>query len=121
MRTNIQENWSIFNEIRHIQEIVNILKSLPTKPLTQYYIGVAVKIPLCTECYDSMFVNDDKWKNPPHLVLRPNICHYHQKYILRPRISFRVNTKDIYNQYDFYSRKCADGSSMIDGVELSAS
>ena len=36
--------------------------------------------------------------------------------ILRPRIYFRVKTTYIYNQYDLYYRKCADGSSMLEGV-----
>ena len=41
--------------------------------------------------------------------------------ILRPRISFRIKTTDIYNQYDIYSRTCVDLSSMIDRVEFTLS
>ena len=38
--------------------------------------------------------------------------------IPRPRISFRVKTTDIDNQYDLYSRTCSDGSSMLERVDL---
>ena len=38
--------------------------------------------------------------------------------ILRPRIVFRVKTTDIDNQYDIYSRKCANGSSMLEVVDF---
>ena len=38
--------------------------------------------------------------------------------IIRPRISFRVKTTYIDNQYDLYSRKCADVLSMIEGVDF---
>ena len=34
--------------------------------------------------------------------------------IILPRISFRVNTKNIENKYDLYSRTCAYGSFMIE-------
>ena len=36
--------------------------------------------------------------------------------ILVPRIYFSVKTTDIDNQYDIYSRICADGSSMLEVV-----
>ena len=41
--------------------------------------------------------------------------------ILRPRISFRVKTADIDNQYDIHSRTCADVSSMLEGVDFTVS
>ena len=41
--------------------------------------------------------------------------------ILRPRISFRVNTTDIDNQYDIYSRTCAAVSSMLEVVDSNVS
>ena len=41
--------------------------------------------------------------------------------ILKTRISIRVKTTDIDNQYDIYSRTCADRSSMIEGVEFTVS
>ena len=41
--------------------------------------------------------------------------------IPHPRIYFRVNTTDIENQYDLYSRTCADGSSMLEGVGFAVS
>ena len=41
--------------------------------------------------------------------------------ILRPIIYFRVKTTDIGNQYDLYSRTCADGSSILEGVEFTVS
>ena len=41
--------------------------------------------------------------------------------ILRPRISFRVKTTDIDNQYDLYSRAYADGSSMLEGADFTVS
>ena len=41
--------------------------------------------------------------------------------IPRPRISFGVKTTDIDNQYDIYSRKCAYGSSMIEGFDFTVS
>ena len=41
--------------------------------------------------------------------------------ILIPIISFRVKTTDIDNQYDLYSRTCADVSSMLEGVDFTLS
>ena len=41
--------------------------------------------------------------------------------ILIPRISFRVKTTDIENQYDLYSRTCADGPSTLEGVDFTVS
>ena len=43
------------------------------------------------------------------------------KKILRPRISFRAKTTEIDKQYELYSRTCADGSSMIEGVDFTVS
>ena len=44
--TNIQENRSIFNQIRQIQEIGEKLISLPTKPSAPDHIGDVFNIPL---------------------------------------------------------------------------
>ena len=41
--------------------------------------------------------------------------------ILRTRIYFRLKTTDIDNQYYLYSRICADGSSMLEGVDFTVS
>ena len=41
--------------------------------------------------------------------------------IIRPMIYFRVKITDIENQYDIYSRTCADGSSMLEGVGFTVS
>ena len=41
--------------------------------------------------------------------------------ILRPGISFRVKTSYIDNQYDLYSKICADISSMLEGVDFTVS
>ena len=41
--------------------------------------------------------------------------------ILRPIISFRLETTDIDNQYHLYSRTCADGSSVLEGVDYAVS
>ena len=38
--------------------------------------------------------------------------------ILCPIISFRVKKIDIDNQYDLYSRTCAYGSSILEGVDF---
>ena len=46
--------------------------------------------------------------------LRSSLPPYTKRLI--PRISFRVKTTDIYNQYDIYSITCADGSYIIEGV-----
>ena len=46
IRTNIQENRCIFNQIIHIQAIGNKLTSLHTKPSTPDHIGDIVKSPL---------------------------------------------------------------------------
>ena len=60
MRENIQENRSIFNQIRHIQTIGNKLISLPANPPIPDHIGDVVKSPLHDEWYDSIFTNCDK-------------------------------------------------------------
>ena len=41
--------------------------------------------------------------------------------VLRPWILLRVKTTENYNNYDIYSRNCADGSYMIEGVEFTVS
>ena len=60
VRTNLQGNISIFNQISHIQAIGNKIISLPTKPLTPYNIGDVVKYPVQYDWYDSIFSNYDK-------------------------------------------------------------
>ena len=45
VRTNIQENRSIFNQIRHIQAIRNKLTTLPTKPPVPDHISDVHKSP----------------------------------------------------------------------------
>ena len=61
IRTHIQENICIFNQIRHIQDIGNKLISHPTKTLTPGHIGDVVKIPIRSERYDSIFQTMRKW------------------------------------------------------------
>ena len=41
--------------------------------------------------------------------------------IFHPGISFRVNTTDIDNKYDLYSRTFSIGSSMLEGVDFNVS
>ena len=41
--------------------------------------------------------------------------------ILRPRISCRLKTTDIDNQYDIHLRTCADGLSIIEGFNFTVS
>ena len=41
--------------------------------------------------------------------------------ILRPRIFFRVEITNIDNQYDLYSRKCADGLSILEVADFTVS
>ena len=60
-----------------------------------------------------------KLKKPPNSVNHFYILHYHKKSY--PRISFRVKTTDIDNQYDLYSITCEDWSFMLEGVGLSVS
>ena len=62
-----------------------------------------------------------KRKNPPHSVLHLNPNDYPQEKILRSRFSFKVNITDIDNQYDLYSITCADGSSMLEGIDFTVS
>ena len=62
-----------------------------------------------------------KWKNPPYSVHHLYVIHYHQKKVLRPRISFRVNTTVIDNQYGIYYRTCVYGSSILEWVDLTVS
>ena len=57
IRTNLQENICILNQIRPIQVIGNKMISLTTKTSTPYNIGDVVKSPLRYEWYDSMFPN----------------------------------------------------------------
>ena len=50
-----------------------------------------------------------------------NVLYYHQKKILCPRISFRVKKIYIDDKYELYSRTCAYGSSIIEGVDFTVS
>ena len=52
LRTNIQSNISVFNQIRNIQSIGNKISSISTKPLTPDNIGDLVKSPVRSEWYD---------------------------------------------------------------------
>ena len=99
--TNIQENSSILNQIRHIQAIGNKLISIPKKSPEPDHIEDVVDSPIRSECYDSIFSNYEKMAtyttfSAPFLssLLPPDTN------ILRPRIYFRVKTTDIDNQYD---------------------
>ena len=55
VRTNIQENRSILNQIRHIYTIGNKLISITTKPPTPDHIGNVIKTPLRYDWYDLIF------------------------------------------------------------------
>ena len=59
-RDNNQENISIFNQIRHVQETMNKLIGPTKKPATPDNIGGVVKSPLRYEWYDSILTNDEK-------------------------------------------------------------
>ena len=60
LRTNLQLNRSIFNQIWNIQVIGNKLVILPTKPPKTDPIGGVVNISLRSEWYDSIFENDEE-------------------------------------------------------------
>ena len=68
VRTNLQENRCIFNQIRYIQFIGNKLISRPKKSPTPDHIGDLVKIPLRYKFYDPIFQIMRKWKHPQHSV-----------------------------------------------------
>ena len=122
IRTNLQQNRYIFNQIRHIKAIWNKLISLPTTPATPDHIGDVVKTPLRYEWCDSIFSNHEKMStsttfSAPFLLssLPP------ETNIFRSRIYFRLKTTDIYNQPDLYSIKCAYGPSIIEGFDFNSS
>ena len=52
VRTNLQENRCIFNQIGHIQAIGEKMISLSKKPATPYHIGYSVKSPIRYYWYD---------------------------------------------------------------------
>ena len=111
--TNLQENRFVFNKILHIQAIGNKIITLPKKPPTPDHD--VVKSPITYEWYDLIFSNYEKMATSTTFsapFLRSLLPPYIK--ILRPRISFRVKTTNIDNQYDIYSRTCAYGSSMIE-------
>ena len=54
---NIQENRSIFNQIRHIQAIGSKLITITRIPPTLDHIGDLVKIPFISNWYDSISSN----------------------------------------------------------------
>ena len=58
VRTNIQENRCIFNQIRHIQVIGKIIISIPKKPPKPYRIGDVINTPLKYDWHDSIFSNN---------------------------------------------------------------
>ena len=60
VRTDLQLNRSIFDQLRHIQGIGNKLISLHTKLPTPYNIGDVVNSPLISYWYDSIFANYEK-------------------------------------------------------------
>ena len=49
IRTNLQENRCIFNQIRHIQDMGKKLLNLPKKHPTLYHIGYVVNTPIRSE------------------------------------------------------------------------
>ena len=105
-----------------IQAIGNKLINLPTKNPKPDHIGYVFKITLISDWYDSICSNYEKMEkyttfSAPFLrsLLPPNTK------IHRPRIYFRVKKTTIENKYYLYSRTCAYGSSMLEGVELTLS
>ena len=122
VRTTIQENIYIFNKIRHIQALGEKIISLPMKPPSPDHIGFIVKSPLRSEWYDSIFTYYEKMEKSTTFSA-PFLCSLlpPDTKILHSRIYFRVNTTYIDNQYDLYSRTCADGSSIIEGVDSTVS
>ena len=80
---------------------------LPTKPPTQDHIGDVLKRLLISEWYESIFFNHDKMATYTTFsapFLRSSLLP--ETKIIRPRISFRVKTTEIDNQYDIYSITC---------------
>ena len=117
--TNLQENRSFFNKIRHIREIVNKLISLPKNLPAPDHIGDVVKIPLRAEWYDSIFTNYEEMDKSTTLITK-FLCSLipPETKLLYPRIYFGVKEIDIDNKYDLHSRTCAFGSSILEGVEF---
>ena len=107
LRTNLQENRFIFNQIRQIKAISGKLTSLTTKPPTPDHIDDLVKSPLKAELCDSIFTNyeeRERYTTSSAPFIRSLISP--ETKILPPRISFRVKTTNIDNKYDLYSITC---------------
>ena len=91
----------------HIQTIGNKIIILPTTLPTPYHIGDVVNSPLIYECLDSIFsYYDNMEKSTTFSALFILSSLPPDTKILHPRISFRVKTTDIDNQYGIYSRTC---------------
>ena len=100
-------NWSIFNQIRHIQERKQ--NWLDFQQSIQHHITFWC-CKYSTLGWMAWFNILKLWYNRK---IRHIYCSIHafvittrNKNNLRPRISFRVKTTDINNLYDIYSRTC---------------
>ena len=122
LKKNLQGNRSIFNQIIHIKETGNKLIRHPQNTPTPDHIVDVVNSPLWDEWHDSIFANEYKMGNPT-IFSAP--CERSslppRTKILHPRISFRVKTTDIDNNFVIYSRTCEYGSSIIEGFYFTVS
>ena len=100
----------------------NKLIILTTKPPTPDHIGDVVKSTLRYNCLDSIFSNDEKMEKSTTFsapFIRYSLPQ--DTKILRPRIYSRVKKTGIDNKYDLYSRTCAYGSSILEGLNFTVS
>ena len=122
LRTNHQENISIFIHITHIHAIGKKPIILSINPPTPDHIDDVLKSHLGEKWHDSIYGNYKKMEKsttfsaPSKLSLLPLYTK-----ILYPRISFGVKTTEIDNHSDINSRICAYVSSVIEVVDFTFS
>ena len=86
------------------------------------HISDMFKSTLICDWLDSIFSNDKKMgKSTTFIALFIRSSLPPDTKIIRQRIYFRANTTEIDNQYEIYSRTCAYGSSIIEGVDFTVS
>lgn len=100
---------------------INKLVTCPEKPDTPAHIGDVLKSRLASDWKSSMFENFDKMHDTGTFALMHIKDMPKTVKPVKSRVSFRVKHTDVANIYELYSRTCANGSRMVEGVDFSIS
>ena len=109
------------NHLLH-KPVIARITNLPKRPECPPHIGQALKSPLRQLWIDCLYDSYDKMHKTGTLSLPFPITNLPNGYsILRPRITCEVKITDSDHYYELKCRLCADGSSMIMGLDYDIS